>query len=612
MEIFAGVDDIGLLNLASISYRFDGFAQIVFKKRYATMYFVIDNESEHQQEIYREQFSRFGRSIKAVEANNIRDIDGNHWMAKMLAEHTNSLEKLAFNGCTFKNAGEMFAQHLNLTHLTLQKNLNGSDINFEFPSYRHLKSLKLCNFSNIPLQTVQQIAHNNPQMESLNIRYCENFTLPEIMKLIANHLKHLKYLALLDDYDFHHFPPAECSIERFVNSVEHLESLALIVDNDVNELLRCLGKKCKMIKQLELCHLRFNIENEMIASILTCQNVENLSVTQATYDDKFETLIEHLPNLRRLTIDMYKPNNNAYILSMLRKCTMLERITLTFDYDRDEFAPFVNTQFYNEFLDIVDNRRNVRIEFQEYGETICYVTKTEIVWRKKLMHWIGFDPIHSRSDVQLLDLADTSLAKSQIDQQQNPFDSILEYLDLGSLYAFYRTNKKCKQMIDAFVQKRSQNGQRFVCTDEFHSNLSALCPFGPYVNNLEVNLIYYWNLEILRPVVAQCYQNLKMLYFRSNLDTGTQDFLVPQIRDFVFNSSGFRKFCDLNGILRICPDLESIEFINEIEFLEGSGENDGRSFGKLKKFTFKPTEATQMEFLRKYFLDKQVEVITKP
>lgn len=611
MEIFTSVDDIGLLNLANISYRFDGFAQIVFKKRYATKYFIIDNESEQQQEIYREQFSRFGQSIKAIEVNNIRDIDGNHWMAQMLTEYTNGLEKLAFNGCTFKNATEMFAQHLNLTHLTLQKNLHGSDNNFEFPSYRNLKSLKLCNFANIPLQTVQQIARNNPQMERLNIRYCEHFTLPEIMKLIANHLKHLKYLALLDDHDFDNFPPAECSIERFVNSVGHLESLALIVDNDVNELLRYLGQKCKAIKQLELCHLRFNMETEMIASILTFQNVESLNVTQATYDDKFETLIEHLPNLRRLLIDMYKPHDNAYILSMLRKSTMLERLTLIFDYDRDEFAPFVNTQFYNEFLEIVENRPVVRIVFQEYGETICYVTNTEIFWRKKLMHWIGYDPIHSRSDVQLLDLATPLPAKSQFDQQQDPFDLILEYLDLGSLYAFYRTNKKCKEMIDAFVRKRSQSGQRFVCTDEFHSNLNELCPFGPYVNNLEVKLIYYWNLEILRPVVEQSYRNLKVLYFRSNLETSPQDFIVPQIRNFVFNSSGFRNSCNLNEILRICQDLETIEIINEVEFPEDNDENIVRPFCNLKKFTFKPTDETQLEFLREYFLNKQVEVITK-
>lgn len=606
VEIFAGVDDIGLVHLANISCRFDGFAKIVFRKRYAHKYFVIDTEFPEQQEAYREQFRRFGRCIKAIEVNNIHDLDGTHWMIEMWADHTADLEKLAFNGCTFRNATELFARHLNLTHLTLQQNVDGTDDNFIFPNYRKLRELKLCNFSNISLQTVQQIARDNPQLECLNVRYCENITLPEIMKLVANHLNNLKHLALLDDHDFDHFPPAECSIERFVNAVNRLQSLALIVDNELNELLWCLGQKCKSVRRLELRHLGYNMDSEMVAAILAFENVEDLILTQATYDDQFEKLVEYLPHLRSLSIDMFKPIGNGYILTLLRKCAMLEQLTLIYDYDRDECAPYVNGQFYAAFLDIV-GQRPVRIEFNEYGRAVCYVTNTEIVWRNMRTHWIGYDAVQSRSNVQLLDLA-----TAQTDRKRSPFDLILDHLDLSSLYSLYRVNKKSKQLIDAFIQECSKNeSHRFICTDEFHCDRIVLCPFRQYVHNLEVKLIYHRSIQSLRSDVEQNYKHLNELYFRSKLDTRPQDFVVAQMRKFVFNSDGFQNYSYLNEILSVCRYLETIEFVNAVEFAENQEEFHSYPCCALKKFVFKPTDDEQIAFIKEFFKNKPVEVVVK-
>lgn len=45
-------------------------------------------------------------------------------MALILVEHTNNMEKFAFNGLTLAYSNEIGAQQLNSSNLTLQKNLS--------------------------------------------------------------------------------------------------------------------------------------------------------------------------------------------------------------------------------------------------------------------------------------------------------------------------------------------------------------------------------------------------------------------------------------------------------------------------------------------------------
>lgn len=94
-------------------------------------------------------------------------------------------------------------------------------------------------------------------------------------------------------------------------------------------------------------------------------------------------------------------------------------------YDDNEPADFyqnIIADFHTEFLKtnqraLWDNYRNIR-----------HVTEDEIVWKNRLVHWIGYDPIYSRSNVSLLDLADSKAShdgKSLQREHRNPFDSIL-------------------------------------------------------------------------------------------------------------------------------------------------------------------------------------------
>lgn len=611
LQIFTNVDNIALLNLAVNSYRFEGIAKIVIKKRYANAYFVIDGELESEQQIYWSFFSCFGdyADIKSIEAKGIQDIDANHWLSQILQNHTKHLKRLTFDGCTFKNLYEILSQHLDITHLILKNDFHKE---IQLPNYRNLMKLDLsCSIS---FESLKMLIVNNPQLECLLLRdCCEIATFRELIVFIADHLNHLKALALvnLNNFDWNHPPPNE-TIDKIVNCLKHLESLALGTDSKIIGLLHRLSLECHKIKHLEIDQIGENLNDEMLETLCKFKAIESLALSQPWYDEVIESsLIEYLPNLRHLSISMCLPNTYTHVLSLLRKCLTLERITIDVKVNRPDWSPvlFVSADFHKELRETIQQNRNVRIEFKEDSQIIGYATKTEIVWRKKLMHWFGWDPSYNLSNLNLLDLANQCVDASNnpFQQKRCPFDCILDYLDLNSLRSLSETCRKSENSVSNYVKRHAQQNGSFIITDEFFSDASGLDLFAEYVENLKV---YFFQriIHAFQQMMKNRFINLKKVwYFSTYFRSSPMGVCMPQMRHLIFIGSGLHDFCDLNVICCLCPHLEQLEFRTKTKIYNSN--NELLFNNNLKKFIFKCLNEDQARDIAGLFKSSNTDLI---
>lgn len=593
------------MNLAETSYRFDGIAKIVFKKRYTNAYFVFDGESESEQQTFWSLFSRFGDcgDIKAIEAKGIQDIDANHWLSQILQKYTKHLGRVAFDGCTFMNLYEMLSQHVDIAHLVLKNDFHKE---IQLPNYHNLMKLDLsCSIS---FESLKLLIENNPQLRSLLLRdCCEIATFRELIVFIADHLNHLKELALvnLNNFDWNH-PPPDQTIDKIVNCLKHLESLALGAGPEIIGLLHRLSLECHNIKHLEIDQIGENFNDEMLETLCKFKTIESLSLSQPWYDEAIESsLIEYLPNLHHLSISMSMPNTYSYVLSMLRKCLTLEKITIDVKVNRPDWRPvlFVNAEFFEKLRETVQQNRNVRIEFKQNSQIIGYATKTEIVWRKKLMHWIGWNPSYNLLNINLFDLADASTSNVK---QKCPFDCILDYLDLYSLGSLSGTSKKGENLVGSYVNRHAQQNGSFIITDEFFADTTGLDLFAEYVENLKV---YFFQriINVFLQMMKNRFIHLKTVwYFSTYFRNNPMGVCVPQMRHLIFIGSGSHDFCDLHVICCLCPHLEQLEFRTKTKIYSSSNE---LLFNNLKKFIFKCSNEDQTIEIAGWFKGSNTELI---
>lgn len=626
MRIFLDIDDIGLLNLAITSYRFEEIAKIIFTERYADKYFIIDNESEQQQAIYVEVFSRFGKGIKAIKVIGIRGIDKAHWMTEMLQTHTNCLQKLSFRDCTFKNAFAMLLQHMNITHLTIIGGSCEDDERVRLPKYRNLRKLELRYFSRIMEQSLKWIFLHNPQLESLILRFCGHyFTLPKVMEFVHKHLKQLKEFNVLDHFDFQaDFPSNKC-IEKFINAIGGLESLGFTIDEEVMNIFQRLSTKCgQYIKNLELYCISSYLDDDTVEIARTFQNVETLSLVDIFdhVEKPVIELIEKLPKLRHLSLSQVGIAKTNYMLTLLRKCENLEQLVLELSTGRTrrpddgatDFIQHFNANFHGKFLN-AKRKVNVEIEFREYGCTVGRVTEDEILWRNKRVHWIGYNPMYSQSKLNLLDLADqvaNDNAAPKKSPQKYPFNLILEHLDLTSLYALYKCNERSKRIIDEYVERHAQQHGQFIISDEFHLNYSGLEFFAKYVNNLGIKLFDH-NTQHLQNLIDTHYIHLRKLCFRTRYRIDPHKFIFPNVQHYIFYGTGSSRcciyHCNVTELAEACPHLKTLEFWTDVKLFAVDDSNPQHSFSNLQTFKFKPYNESQVTFARILFEKNGTEIV---
>ncbi|XP_055313379.1 uncharacterized protein LOC129574869 [Sitodiplosis mosellana] len=630
LAIFAQINDNDLLNLGSISARFEPMVREVFAERYADQYFQIEAETERHRNLYSELFNLFGNSMRAIQAIGIRNIDDNHWLVQILDKHTPNLEKLYFKKCSFKNVDHFLSRHIKITHLAFCGGSCEKEYHIQLPEYRNLKSLELFEFSYISKPSLEQIFLNNPQMERLILSFCDHyFTLPNIMELVYTHLKNLKVLNILDSYEKYGDISLPISLmNRFVSALTSLQSFGMTIFNESSrDLLRRMGSNCKSIKCLELYNFQCGyFSRELINREAVClfDKVETLSLLKYSNQEKIEQIIENLPFLRCLSISKISYCSNDEILTILRKCTNLEKLiiepenTWTGRYNEDESLYRRNAHFHEEFIEAIPNS-HFRLEFKEKGEVIGIVTKEEIIWRNKLLHWVGYDPILSRSKLQLLDLA--TIPKWSTGKHKQPLNLIFNHLDLDSLYSFCMTSKESKQLVHNYIQHRCkpspkkctkqrsiQRGKFFV-TDEFGIDNKGLQMFGKCMKYLEVNLLNYHIGHFLNMIDKHC-KILKILCFRTHQKIDPDRFILPQIRHFIFY--GYDKDCtydcDLSFLSRQCPNLEILE-MKTVAKLCAFNKKVQHSFENLQMIKFKPFDHSQVKYVKDLFKNSTTEVV---
>lgn len=599
MPIFVGVDDNGLLSISSVNDRFKAIAQTVFKKRYANKYFTIECGKHEEQ--YVELFKVFGDGIKAIDVINIENIGRNHWLTEMLKANSCDLDKISLNNCYFNNAFDFLSHYLQLTELIIRSSSDNDLIHL--PKYQHLKKLEIdCCCLN--KKWLKSTIACNPQLECLKLRMCDAITLPDIMRFVSGHLKSLKDLSILEPFDFEEDIPTDSLIKDFVNSIRNLESLEMAIDTQIMGLLRRLSSKCKHIKRLKLQHMSQNIDGDMVREFRKLDKIKHLTLQQQSYDGQIELLVGHLSQLQYLNIIIESQITLDEILSLFRNCASLETVKIDQCYNTP--IAYASINFYNEWKHIASNP-NAKIEFIDRSQIIGIVTKNEVVWRNKLMHWNGYDPVYNHSNLYLLDLANVCQESNM--KTNPPFEQILDYLDLCSLYSLSRTSRTSKQLVECYMRQASREQHKFVITDEFQINNDGLRAFGPYVNNLVVCIERSNNLDELQSTIGQ-YYHLRKLCLQSYTYIDVHDFIFPQVRHMIYYHESCITICNVYKISAACPDLEILELKTPVDFDEEDSDTFPKHFfHNLKRISFRPVFVEHDTYIRELFSGTTTDVI---
>lgn len=625
--MFRMLDDDSLLCVALTGHRFDTIAQMVFKEKYADQYFVIPNGlGSKQQHQKRALINYFGKHINGIEANGLFNIDENHFLIEILnAQPDINPKKFRFIECHFKNADSILTQYSKITHLTFQKCT--ADTIIQMPVLRDLRHFEVRDCMDIHDLTYKRIIKHCSQLESLII--CNyNADYREMIPCVNKHLKKLRKLNLANESDTMNVLHESSNLsEAFLEIVKRLDSLGISVDADSVPFLKWLRPHCKNITDIELVHLNGEMDNEMIAEIRLFNNITTLSLRLDAYQENFEFVLRSFSHLRELSIAFryeMSPSHDL-ILSLVRECSALEKITIDFlkryinseidmifpfnyeDDDRDdeqvaelndEYHPTkcnINVEFYNAFVEIMKNQ-HAKLELKENGKTIAMVTKYEVIWRNMLVHWWGYDAIHSRSNINLLDLAKTDQVNGTDANSKQPFEMILDYLDINSLYSLQNVNNKLRQFVTLHVGKQSVQHKKLIITDEFDVNYDAIRTFGHFATNLEVNVLD--DDIILRRLIKLCCTNAQKLHLNQKCKYHNAyhryKFVFPQLRHFIYSSANAKTIFNLAN-LPPSSTLESIEFNSDIFLLDNGFQPN--LFSNLKQIKFKRSNFSVRHFV---------------
>lgn len=595
LRIFSSVNEIGLLNLAKNSTRFEYIVKLVLSERYTHQYLTIDfiKYNSLRNTIF---FQLFGNDIRAFEVLDHWIVEGNRritvasqlWVASLL-KGMNKLEKLKLD-LLYSENDFLLQEYVtpNINHLTLhvRNKLKHRSNGFVLSKFCNLKKIELIDFPCISFETLKGVINNNPGLESFEIineftykcadTILDAYPFDELMIVFGSTpLKQLKKFTYIPLCYGPNGPPdilirrqPEHVVDAFVNSLKHLESLALsflALDyfTDAVELLYRLVPQCSNIKHLKLYQI-FAIDtyNEIFETIGLFKRIESLVITMITLEthlyDSIVTLVENLPLLRHLHVGMYAREVDwSFILVVISKCLSLEKISINSEDLSCDFETLSNHQFFYDFKNCIKTR-NVTIEVIFFDQIICTITKNQVVWRNKIVYWVGYNPSKSLSRTKLLDLADQPMTANSIDDERL-FDQILKFLDLHSLQSLFRTNKKCSHLVDSYVSRHSKKQGTFIITNEFftpfNSEYKRLDEFSKHVYSLRVNIVNH-NVIELRNIIKKFHYLYKLHVYTSGFNQPT-DVIVPQVKHLIFDGLTFHAYTEFYDLSISCPDLET-------------------------------------------------------
>lgn len=339
--------------------------------------------------LYTVELNHFGEHVKAIQLNGIQDIGKpNHGILRLLHDYINRIKKLTLNSCTFIS-NEFLSQPMpNMTHLKFCKDIRkpieneDSLVTIDLPECGNLIQFDYRGRQCISTGSLERMIRQNSSLQSLLLYdfLDENTTkLNQIITFIAGNLYQLRELALVDEWFGEWHPLSRDSIDRIVNSLKHLESLAISIDSNVIELLQCLGTNCTGIKYLALHPAEVSLYGKIKGKI-------------------FEVLSGSFYQIEHLHLFLYDDDVSVYagFLELLRKCQSLQTITYHIDPHENQMTLGIE-RFYGEFIKTINITRkpNAKIEVKNGAETIIALTVNEVAWVN------GYKWINSESKISL-------------------------------------------------------------------------------------------------------------------------------------------------------------------------------------------------------------------
>lgn len=346
LDIFANLDDIGLLYMALSCNRFGHIAKTTFEERYANNCFVIKNDPSETIEAIIKYFSS---CIKKVEAHYLDKVDESHSIIELLVKCP--IRELAFHSCNFENMKSALAKFQNVTHLSFHKcNVCGFA---RLLGFRNLKELKALHVNGVYYTEWNQVITNNQHLEAVEIIDDSVYDSWEIMKFSTEH-SILKKLHVINQRMALQFPSDDI-VDNFLSATNYLNSLGISTDNRSMPFLRLISSKCKYIKRIKLFHVDHTLSNEIIEDFGSFDRIEQFSLVLESYEEN------KIPNL---------------ILSLLRKCANLEKIVIS--THKGQFVPKdsdFGADFQDKFNKIVQNR--LKTVIVKLNQTIMIISSNQ-------------------------------------------------------------------------------------------------------------------------------------------------------------------------------------------------------------------------------------------
>lgn len=274
----------------------------------------------------------------------------------------------------------IFSSPLEITHLVLR----WCNWTIFLWKCQNLKKFELRNSERIYTCSLERIIRDNSMLQSLSVYNVLKAVLHrEIIMYIAEHLKHIKELAIVDNILLNYGPISESNeIDGIVNSFRHLESLAITFgfDSCMIELLQRLGKVSGRIKHLELhqkCIKYTGYEPMALVQVIpSFKQIHSLHLSMTSPDANIiGSAIKHLSNLRHLYLCISTNNENFSICSSLVK--------ITIDSKAVSFHQFGLQYFLQKYIETgtITGKSNVQIDMKDCGQLIGKYAENGLIWR---------------------------------------------------------------------------------------------------------------------------------------------------------------------------------------------------------------------------------------
>ncbi|XP_055296435.1 uncharacterized protein LOC129565502 [Sitodiplosis mosellana] len=553
------LDDSTLFNMTLVCHRFRAIAKEAFSKKYTgdgDKFFNLEVNGTNaiaDKTEYHPFFATFGENMAAIHINYSdppgTTVDRNHWLIDEIQNCCTTLTHFCIVRGGKVNLTEFIRWVPSLSHLYLENMtlLSQSWSRFTYPR------LVCFHMSDVDWEEKHliQFISKNPQLEELNIS--DNFmeTNMDFVYAFAK-LPKLKSLRL----NFHGSEDLE--EQSSLIKMDSLTAFQIFTsDASCMQILKAM-KPCQNLVKIDM--RAFGSWDESVF-ITICQFKKLESLKISAYDLKLKHLkqiVEQLPNLSKLKLADIEDDDDSEIydnlLQTIWMCIKLSQLEISFDDDDD--WPEFDYHFIAELAEIT-KRNSLKITLESFNTPSNRLTSHngEVRHRDAVLFWSGYDPIHSHSRANLLDLNEKCLQK------------IISLLNITDQSALFNTCTRTQQAVKNIVlQSTLQVSLRLMSMRSLKEDVFQT--LGQYIHRVRVKegfkrvdqeATYYISAFELYKHLNQYCSNLVELN-AENIDEHIFDLFnhpwpnVNKIKITSCNSEGYENLCGFD-----CPKLTHLE-----------------------------------------------------